>query len=100
MTHSLGNLTANEDRGDTKSECQNIGEYLEAGEVHLFEQNGESLHVGLTVRWVPHLANGLCNLVVVANEAGLAVGEGVEGGLAMVGAHATVANTSKWQVMD
>lgn len=46
------------------------------------------------------LANGLRNLVVVANEAGLAVGEGVEGGLAMVGAHPTVANTSKWQVMD
>lgn len=46
------------------------------------------------------LANGLCNLVVIANEAGLAVGEGVEGGLAMVTAHATVTNTSKWQVMD
>lgn len=55
---NLGNFPANKDRGDTKSKCQNIREYLEAGEVHLLKQNGESLHVGLTVRWVPHPGGG------------------------------------------
>lgn len=46
------------------------------------------------------LANGFSDLVVVANEAGLAVRECVIGGLAVVGAHATVPDTSKGQVMD